>query len=113
MDTTSKFFTELGRREHLPLLEKMDGTVRFDIAEGDRIDHVLMTIRNGDVSVSHGEADADCVVEADGAVFDGIANGEMNIMSALLRGELQVRGDVGMAVLIQRIFPSPPSPRNQ
>jgi putative sterol carrier protein len=113
MDATSKFFTELGRLEHVPLLEKADGSVRFDISDGDRIDHVLVTSRKGDVAVSDSDADADCVVEADRALFERIANGETNIMAAALRGAVRVKGDVGVAMLVQRAFPGPPRSPNQ
>jgi hypothetical protein len=32
-DATTEFFTELGERRHEPALERMTGTVRFDLRE--------------------------------------------------------------------------------
>ena len=50
----------------------MTGTVRFDIADGERTEHWYLHIRKGDVTVSHDDAEADCVISADIATFDAI-----------------------------------------
>jgi putative sterol carrier protein len=69
----------------------------------------LITITKGDVALSHRNAKADCVVRADRALFDGIANGEANAMAAFLRGAIDVEGDRGLLLAFQRVFPGPAS----
>ena len=40
----------------------MTGTVRFDIADGERTEHWYLQIHKGEVTVSHDDAAADCVL---------------------------------------------------
>jgi putative sterol carrier protein len=108
-DATTQFFSELGQRGHEPLLERFNGTVRFDLNRGKRTDYFRVAVKRGDITVAKENEEADCVVRADRALFDGFATGEANIMTAFLRGELTVQGDPQMLVLFQRIFPGPPS----
>jgi putative sterol carrier protein len=108
MSDTTEYFQELGRRGHEPLLAKVQGTVRFDLVEGDRTDRWLVAIDKGDVSVSHEEGSADCTIRADKAFFEGMTRGEENAMAAVLRGALVCAGDVELLLAIQRIFPGPP-----
>jgi putative sterol carrier protein len=107
-DATAEFFDGLARRGHEPLLEKATGTLRFDIAGADRTEHRLVSVQQGDVTVTSGDGAADCTVRADRALFDGLATGEVNATAAVLRGALEVTGDPGLLVLFQRVFPGPP-----
>jgi len=111
-DWTAAFFEALGTLGHQPLLEKATGTIRFDLAEGKKIERWLVTINKGDVAVSHRNAKADCVIRCDKALFHRLASGEVNAMAALLRGSMGVEGDVGLVVLLQRLLPGPPSSRD-
>jgi hypothetical protein len=108
-DRTEAFFDQLGRRGHEPLLERFNGSIRFDLAHGKRTDHVLVAVKKGDINISHQSADADCVVRTDRAQFDRFATGESNLMTAFLRGELALQGDLHLLVLFQRVFPGPAS----
>jgi len=110
-DATSEFFSELDRRGHEPLLQNATGSVRFDLVEGDHTDHWLVTVDNGDVAVTNATAAADCVVQTDKSLFDRIARGEANAMSAVLRGEVTAEGDLELVMLLQRLFPGPVSSR--
>src|SRR3954471_19048595 len=101
-DPTAEFFDGLSRRGHEPLLEKVTGAVRFDITRDGRTDQTQVRIDHGDIVVTPDGADADCVVGADGVLFDALARGERNAMAALLRGSLAVVGDPELLVLFQR-----------
>ena len=103
-DSTAEFFHELDRRGHEPLLEKATGSVRFDLADGRRIDRWLVSLDRGEVTASHKNAAADCVVRTDRRLFDAIARGDVNAMAAYLRGDFTLGGDPELMVLIQRIF---------
>jgi putative sterol carrier protein len=108
-DATAEFFDELGRRGHEPLLEKVTATMRVDLVQGERTDHYLVAVKKGDVAVSHENAEADCVLLADRALFDGLAGGEENAMAATLRGALTFRGDAHVLLAFQRLLPGPSS----
>ena len=90
------------------MLQDATGSIRFDLARADGIDHWLVAMKAGEVMVSRAAAGADCVVRADKALFNRIARGEVNAMAALLRGELIAEGDLELLMLVQRLFPGPP-----
>jgi hypothetical protein len=111
-DATTEFFRRLGVRGHEPAVEKAGGILRFDVLDGGkRQTRWTVEIRGGDLSVSHKNAKADCVVRGDQAVFDGIASGEVNPVAALLRGAIAAEGDLRLFVLFMRLLPDPPRPK--
>src|SRR3954462_15194247 len=112
-DATATFFSDLDQRGHESLLEKITGTVRFDLVQGERTDHFLVIIKKGDIAVSDENAEADSVFHTDRSLFDGIASGQTNAMAALLRGTLGYQGDPQLLLLFQRLFPGPASSRDQ
>jgi putative sterol carrier protein len=107
---TAEFFDQLADRGNEPLLHRADATVRFDVADGDRVEHRLVRIDHGNISVSSEEAPADCVVAADRTVFDDVISGRTTTMAALLRGVLAAEGQPELLVLIQRLFSQPVDP---
>jgi putative sterol carrier protein len=107
MDATTEFFNELGTRGHEPLLENATGTLRFDLANGKRKARWLVTIKKGDVTVSHASSKADCVASVDQALFEQIVKGKENAMAAVLRGEIGIEGKPQLLVFFQRLFPGP------
>jgi putative sterol carrier protein len=105
---TTEFFDTLSKRGHESMLEKVKGTVRFDLTSGKRTERWFVAIDRGDIAVSHKNAAADLVVRGRRNVFDHVATGEVNAMAAILRGVMSVEGDPLVAVLFQRLFPAPP-----
>jgi len=110
-DATTEFFDELSERGHEPLLEKVTGTLRFDLGGRRQTAHWLVSIVKGDVAVSRKNAPADCTVRMDKVLFDGIASGRENAIAALLRGRVGVEGDIEILMLFERLFPGPPGAR--
>ncbi len=105
---TTEFFDALEDREHEPMLQKVKGTLRFDLTNGKRKERWFVAIDKGEIAVSHANRIADCTVRARKDVFDGIASGTVNAMAAVLRGTIAVEGDTLLIVLFQRLFPAPP-----
>ena len=105
---TDRFFEALAGRGHEPLLEKVSGSVRFDISHGHQVDHWMVRVRQGDVEVNRDDSDADSVVRATRTNFDKFASGQMNAFAALLRGEASAEGRLELPVLMQRLLPAPP-----
>jgi putative sterol carrier protein len=107
------FFDDLALRGHEPLLRRAKGSLRIDLEDGADTERWLVTIDEGDVSVSHRNAKADCVIRTSKEVFARMVSGRMNAMSAILRGVLGIEGDPGILVLFQRIFPGPPKAKSK
>ncbi|HME04377.1 MAG TPA: SCP2 sterol-binding domain-containing protein [Solirubrobacteraceae bacterium] len=110
-DATAKFFDDLSRRGHEPLLERVTASFRFDLVDGGKTDRWLVAVNKGDLAVSRQNRKADCVLHADRKLFDRLAGGEQNAMAAVLRGEAVLDGDATRLVLFQRLFPGPAASR--
>ena len=106
-DATAEFFDGLSLRGHEPLLGKLRATVRFDIVDGNRTDHWMLGLDDGDLDVSRSDGEADCVIQADKAAFDKVASGRTNAMAAYLRGALTLEGEPRLLVRLVRLFPDP------
>jgi putative sterol carrier protein len=110
-DATTEFFEGLGGRGHDPLLDNATGTLRFDISDGKRTESWLVSFDQGEVSASRSNAQADCVVRTNRALFDGLARGEENALASVIRGALTFEGNPELLVVVQRLFPGPPAAR--
>jgi putative sterol carrier protein len=106
-DPVGEFFHGLAERGHEPLLQNVSGTLRFDLADGERIEHWYLAIRNGRIAVSRGDAEADAVVRTSRVLFEDMTAGRVNAMAAALRGALVPRGNLALVVSFQRLFPGP------
>jgi putative sterol carrier protein len=106
-DATADFFEGLSKRGPEPLLGNTKATIRFDIADGGRIDHWLLGIDDGRLDVSGDAGDADCIISAKKDAFDKVATGQTNAMASFLRGAMEVDGDPRLLVRVQRLFPAP------
>ena len=111
---TEVFFGELAKRGREPALGRVTGTVRCDVLNGGgRVESWYVTIKKGDITVSNKSGAADAVVRSDRNLFDGFASGTMNVMAAMLRGVLEVEGDLRLLAMFQRLFPGPPRAQAQ
>lgn len=107
IDATERFFTELGRRGHEPLVANFSGRVRIEIVDRHAVDCWTLTIERGDIEVTRdGEAPA-CIMRGDRRLFEQLVRGETNAMAATLREALECRGDVDLLLAVQRLFPGP------
>ena len=111
VDATTRFFEDLDRREHEPLLEKSSGTLRLDLHEGAQTTHWLLRIDRGRVQGSQEDQDADTVVGTTPALFEDLATGREDGIAALLRGDLTVSGELRLLVQMERLFPGHPDAR--
>ena len=112
-EATVRFFHDLDRREHEPLLAKVRGSLRFDLEPpgGGEVDHWLVTIDRGTVRVSREQRQADLVARVDADLFDRMVRGEANGIAAILRGAVTLYGDAQMILRLARLFPGPPGSR--
>ena len=99
-----RFFSQLSEPKHVRILERTAGTILAEIKDGKRTQRWYVTIHKGEVSVSRSGSKPDCVIRTDGATFDAILTGKLNAMPALLRGLLDVEGDVALLAALQALF---------
>jgi SCP-2 sterol transfer family protein len=113
---SERFFDDLGAVGHDVRLEKMDGTVRFELANGRRRNVWTVRVVHGDVSVSRlpaaEPARAACTVRSTHAVFDELLGGRSNAFAAVLRGDVTFEGDPQLAMQFMRVFPGPSGARH-
>ena len=64
----------------------------------------LVAVSNGSVDVKEGSGEADVTIQTSEENFMRILNGEMNPMAAYMQGKLKVRGDMGAAMKLQKLF---------
>ena len=110
-EATAAFFRELEARKKSPLLEKIKGTLRFELApeKEERAERWVVAVDKGAVTVSQEDRMADCTVRTKGVLFEGLITGEVNAMAAVLRGDIVVEGDRELILRFQRLFPGPPA----
>jgi putative sterol carrier protein len=64
----------------------------------------FVDVDDGKVSVSENGGDADTTISTSADTFMKIANGEQNPTSAYMSGKLKVKGDIGQAMKLQKLF---------
>lgn len=115
-DLVEGFFDELGRRGHDPLLDRLEGTGRFEVVDGGHADCWMVTIKGGYITVARGGGDhADWVMRGGRATFNEVIHGDAGSFAAYLNGTLDVLvQDPSMRFgLITRLFAGPPQARKQ
>jgi putative sterol carrier protein len=109
-DATAGFFEGLEQRGHEPLLDKVKGTVRFELTNGKTTKRWFIALDHCDIAVSQKTGKADCTARMPEALFKDIVSGRENAMAAFLRGAVAVEGDPELLILLQRLFPGPQQP---
>ena len=96
-----EFFDSLASRADAAKLGGMSNSYVFDI-EGEGQWHV--DVREGKIAVAEGGGDADATISTSAETFDKIVAGEQNPTTAYMTGKLKVKGDMGAAMKLQKIF---------
>jgi putative sterol carrier protein len=95
------FFDSLGSRADASKLAGMSNSYLFDI-EGEGQWHV--DVRDGAITVTPGGGEADATITTSGETFEKIVAGEQNPTTAYMTGKLKIKGDMGAAMKLQKIF---------
>src|SRR5262245_33863311 len=113
MDRVDEFFDELSRRGHDPLLDRLEGTGRFEGCGGGQVEQWLGAGKGGYVNGTRGGGNADWVMRAERSDFARLINGEVGTLSAFIRGTLQltIQGKGQRIGLISRVFAGAPEAR--
>jgi putative sterol carrier protein len=101
MTTAREFFETLETRVDESKTAGMSNSYLFDI---DGAGKWKVDVNDGKVTVTEGEADADAIISASEETFTKMVNGEQNPTSAYMTGKLKVKGDMGAAMKLQKLF---------
>jgi putative sterol carrier protein len=96
-----EFFETLASRVDASKTAGMNNSYLFDIEGAGKW---KVDVSDGRVSVTEGDSDADAVISTSEETFDKIASGEQNATSAYMTGKLKVKGDMGAAMKLQKLF---------
>ena len=101
--TTQEFFETLPARADMSKTEGMNNSYGFDIEGAGQW---TVKVEDGSVSVAEGLEDTDVTISASQEVFEKIIAGEQNPTSAYMMGKIKLKGDMGAAMKLQKLFPS-------
>ena len=100
-DDVRDFFDGLPSRLNSEKVAGMRNSYAFDI---DGAGAWTVRVADGDVSVAEGLEQADCTITASEDTFRKIVSGDQNPTSAYMTGKLKVKGDMGAAMKLQKLF---------
>jgi putative sterol carrier protein len=95
------FFDTLESRVDSGKTAGMSNSYLFDI---DGAGQWKVDVRDGNVTVTEGAEDADVTISTSEETFEKITSGEQNATSAYMTGKLKVKGDMGAAMKLQKLF---------
>ena len=79
----------------------MHNSYLFDI---DGAGQWLVVVDDGSIEVNEGSGDADCTIATSEENFMKIVSGEQNPTTAYMTGKLKIKGDMGAAMKLQKLF---------
>jgi putative sterol carrier protein len=100
-ETVQDFFANLASRADPAKTAGMTNSYLFDI-EGAGMWKV--DVDDGAVTVTEGDGDADATISTTQETFEKIVAGEQNPTSAYMTGKLKIKGDMGAAMKLQKLF---------
>lgn len=100
-ETVQDFFANLASRADPTKIAGMTNSYVFDI---DGAGEWKVDVADGTVSVSDGGGEADVTISTSQETFEQIIAGEQNPTSAYMTGKLKIKGDMGAAMKLQKLF---------
>jgi putative sterol carrier protein len=101
MASVREFFESLPGRVPADRIAGMNNSYVFDI-EGAGTWKVA--IADGAIEVTEGGGDADVTISSSEESFEKIVAGEQNPTTAYMTGKLKIKGDMGAAMKLQKLF---------
>ena len=96
-----EFFDSLPSRGDASKLAGMNNSYLFDI-EGEG--QWFVKVADGAIDVTEGGGEADATIAASAETFEKIVAGEQNPTTAYMMGKLKIKGDMGAAMKLQKLF---------
>ena len=100
--TVKEYFDGLEGRIDESKTAGMNNTYVFDVEGAGQW---TVDVRDGKLSVTEGASEAaDCTISTSEETFEKLASGEQNPTTAYMTGKLKVKGDMGAAMKLQKLF---------
>ncbi len=100
-DSVQEFFDGLAERADAEKTAGMNNSYLFEIeGAGDW----LVTVQDGSVSVTEGGGEADTTISTSEDTMLAVIRGEQNPTTAYMTGKLKIKGDMGAAMKLQKLF---------
>ena len=79
----------------------VNNTYVFDI---DGAGTWTVAVTDDGVTVTDGAQEGDCTIETSAETFSKLVSGEQNPTTAYMTGKLKIKGDMGAAMKLQKLF---------
>ena len=100
-ESVKEFFDELAAKVDPEKTAGMNNSYLFDI---DGAGQWVVTVADGTVSVTEGSGEADTTIETSEETMMAVVRGEQNPTTAYMTGKLKIKGDMGAAMKLQKLF---------
>jgi putative sterol carrier protein len=101
MPSVQEFFEGLPARVSADRIAGMNNTYVFDIEGAGAW---TVAIADGTLTVTEGAGEGDVTISANEESFEKIIAGEQNPTTAYMTGKLKIKGDMGAAMKLQKLF---------
>jgi putative sterol carrier protein len=101
MASVQEFFDGLADRVSADRIAGVNNTYVFDIEGAGAW---TVAIADGSLTVTEGLSDGDVTISASEESFQKIVAGETNPTTAYMTGKLKIKGDMGAAMKLQKLF---------
>jgi putative sterol carrier protein len=96
-----EFFEQLPSRVDPGKTAGLNNSYVFDIEGAGTW---TVKVADGGVTVDDGDTGGDCTISASAETFEKVVKGEQNPTAAYMSGKLKIKGDMGAAMKLQKLF---------
>ena len=96
-----EFFDGLAEKADPEKTAGMNNSYLFDIEGAGQW---LVAVADGKVNVTEGSGEADTTIAASEETMMAVVRGEQNPTTAYMTGKLKIKGDMGAAMKLQKLF---------
>ena len=100
-DSAKEFFEALPGRVDTSKTAGMNNSYLFDVEGAGTW---FVSVDDGRVSVTEGAGEADCTISTSEENFQKMVSGDLNPTTAYMTGKLKIKGDMGAAMKLQKLF---------
>ena len=101
MSVVSEFFEQLPSRVDPGKTAGLNNSYVFDIEGAGTW---TVKVADGGVTVDEGDTGGDCTISTTSETFEKVVKGEQNPTAAYMSGKLKIKGDMGAAMKLQKLF---------
>ena len=101
MSVVSEFFEQLPSRVDPGKTAGMNNSYVFAIEGAGTW---TVKVADGGVTVDEGDTGGDCTISTTAETFEKVVKGEQNPTAAYMSGKLKIKGDMGAAMKLQKLF---------